>query len=116
MAGNKNSGKNLKDPEIHGGRAQGSLNYRTRLLNDLFQDSDYKEAYLNGTILTPARFWFDTMLDELQPMQVRLECARQIAKYSYKAMPTETEVKLTNSGSEQIIFNVINSKTELSAN
>lgn len=110
MAGNKNSGKNLKDPEVRGGRQQGSLNYRTRLLDDLFQNSGYKEQYLAGTLLTPARFWFDTMIDENQPMQVRLECARQIAKYSYRQQPTETELSFNGPGSEKIIFNLINQK------
>lgn len=106
MAGNSNSGQHLKGGRIEGsGRAPGTKNQKTTMMDELMSVTGFKEKLEDGTFITPAVFWASIINDETRDINLRHDCAKSMAPYFYKKMPQQTETTI-NVNDEQSLLQV----------
>lgn len=96
MAGNVNSGQHLRGEKHPGsGRASGTRNIRSILIEDILNTQKYVDLIDNGTFISPVSFWIEVLHDLSQPFEIRNEAAKHLAKYLHKAQPVQTETTIT---------------------
>lgn len=114
MAGNKNSGMHLRGQKTPGsGRAKGVKNLKTRMMDEVLENPEWKRKYESGELITPAVFWISILQDPTKSDAIKSECARNMARYLYSAMPVITETKIITEGNtEGFTINLIGTKSK----
>ena len=91
----KGSGQHLKGEKYPGsGRPVGGKNYKTIMMDELMSVEGFKQKLEDGTFVTPAVFWATIINDETKDINLRNDCAKQMAPYFYRKQPQVTETSI----------------------
>lgn len=100
-------GDNFKGARPDGaGRKPGSKNFKTIMMDELLENSEWAQKMEDGTFITPANFWASIINDPTKDDSIRHECSKAMAPYFYRKQPQVTETKITTDDTEN--FNGFN--------